>query len=190
MAGTTGSGKTTLAQSLLAGRDYVISIDTKHDNTWRGWKVTRDAELPFRSAQPGRYIVRPAYGDVEAIAYICDRAFSEGGWHVHFDELYQCTLKPGSPLSYPPSLVRLWTAGRSRRVTAWGCTQRPRFLPLFCMSESTHVMVFRLGITKDLKHLADMAGVEALNQPVSGHEFLYYNRLKGGRAVQRMVLEV
>lgn len=190
MAGTTGSGKTTLARSLLEQRDYVVSFDTKHDNEWRGWVVTGDPERPFRSKHPGRYIVRPAHGaeGVEQIAHVCDRAFAEGGWHVHVDEIYQATNRPGSVQSYPPEVIRLWTAGRSRRVTAWGCTQRPRFLPLFCMSESSHFFIFELGNKHDLKHLAQMAGVDALGEPMQGHQFLYYSRRTG--RVQRMILEV
>lgn len=173
---------------MLAQRDYVISFDTKRDNHWRGWKVTSDPELPFRSAEPGRYILQPEPGaaGVAQIAYVCDRAFYEGGWHIHADELYQCTTRPGSVQSYPPELVRLWTAGRSRKVTAWGCTQRPRFLPLFCMSESTHLCVFELGNRNDVKHLAQMSGLDALATPVEGHVFLYHRR--GSGRVERMVL--
>jgi hypothetical protein len=125
---------------------------------------------------------------IAQIAYICDRAYREGGWNVHFDELYQCTLRPGTSQGYPPQLVRLWTAGRSKKITAWGCTQRPRFVPLFCMSESTHIFVFELGNKNDLRHLAQMTGVDALAVPVQDHDFLYYNRLD--RTVQRMVLRV
>jgi hypothetical protein len=170
----------------------VLSFDTKHDNQWRGWVTTSDPERPFRSRGPGRYVFRPAWGPpgIAQIAYVCARAFEEGGWHVHADEIYQCAYRPGSVQSYPPELVRLWTAGRSRKVTAWGCTQRPRFLPLFCMSESTHVFVFTLGNSEDGKHLAKMAGVDDLARPLRGeHEFLYYRRRPGG-GVRRMVLDV
>lgn len=169
----------------------MISIDTKHDNRWPGWQAVSDPAAPFKREGAGRYVFRPAFGalGIEQIAYVCDVAFQEGGWHVHFDELYQCTPRPGSPQSYPPELVRLWTAGRSKKVTAWGCTQRPRFLPLFCMSESTHVFVFELGNKNDLKHLAQMSGVDSLQVPMHGHQFLYYDRRKGPGAVKRMVLD-
>lgn len=189
MAGTTGSGKTTLAKSLLTARDYVISIDTKRENKWRDFSVTSSIDRLFKSDQPGKYIFRPDFGirGVIQIAEVCDRAYREGNWHIHFDELYQCTIRPGTSQGYPPSLVRLWTAGRSKGITAWGCTQRPRFIPIFCMSESTHYFIFELGNRNDLKHVAQMSGIDALAKPVEDHDFLYYNRKT--RKVQWMVLD-
>ena len=191
MAGTTGSGKTTLAQALLTTRQWVISIDTKHDNKWNGFSVTSDVSRIFarRKIDGGRFIFRPAFGveGIVQIAAICDRAFREGSWHVHFDELYQCTIRSGTSQGYPPALIRLWTAGRSKGITAWGCTQRPKFIPIFCMSESTHFFLFELGNREDVAHVAKMAGLDALRTPMHGHEFLYYNRKD--KQVERMILE-
>ena len=191
MAGTTGSGKTTLAKSFLSARTYVISIDTKHDNRWDGFVITSDINRIFRRRRGdnGRYIFRPEFGlrGIMQIAEICDRAYREGGWNVHFDELYQCTARSGTSQGFPPPLVRIWTAGRSKGVTGWGCTQRPKFIPIFCMSESTHFFLFELGNKEDLKHVAKMSGVDKLAVPMSGHQFLYYNRRS--QVVQRMVLD-
>lgn len=192
MAGTTGSGKTTLAQSLLGTRSYVISFDTKHDNQWNGFSITGNIERIFsqRRTDNGKFIFRPEYGlsGIAQIAEICDRAFKEGHWHIHFDELYQCTARPGTSQGYPPSVIRLWTAGRSKGITAWGCTQRPKFIPIFCMSESTHFFLFELGNKEDVAHVAKMSGIDKLKQPMEGHEFLYYNRKD--KQVERMILEV
>jgi len=176
---------------LLTVRDFVISIDTKRDNRWDGFITTSDVNRIFakKRQDSGRFIFRPEFGleGILQVADVCDRAYKEGGWHIHFDELYQCTARPGTSQGYPPSLVRLWTAGRSKKITAWGCTQRPKFIPIFCMSESTHFFLFELGNKEDVAHVAKMAGVDKLRQEMSGHEFLYYNRQT--RLVKRMILD-
>jgi hypothetical protein len=55
------------------------------------------------------------------------------------------------------------------------------------MSESTHYFIFELGNRNDLKHVAQMSGIDALAKPVEDHDFLYYNRKT--RKVQWMVLD-
>jgi hypothetical protein len=81
----------------------------------------------------------------------------------------------------------LLTRGRSRHITVWTGTQRPRFLPLFAVSESQHIFLFEVGSTDDRKHVAKLAGVEGLETLVTGHEFLYYNRPQ--RRIVKSILE-
>ena len=170
-----GSGKTTLAERLLSAEDYVIAIDTKRDLKWDGWPITSNLKAPFTVKHS---IFRP---NTEAdIEYIFRNAFKEKGWYIYVDEVYMLGKRLLSPQLHGSPYVISLTSGRSRGITVVTSTQRPKYLPLFALTESKHFFIFELGSKDDVKDLVRMAGIDEMGAAyeLTGHEFLYYNRIK------------
>lgn len=188
----TGSGKTTLARRLLQSFNYVIAIDLKKDLKWDGWATTDNVNVPFTLKHS---IYRPK--NTADIARLFVRAFKEGGWYIYVDEVYllgpRLLSARGGGLDSSPYVICL-TSGRSKGVTIITSTQRPKFLPLFAVTESTHLFVFSLG-KDDFKALANMAGVDVISDIAKGqtrigsHKFLYYNRRTDTALISKVRLE-
>ena len=190
MAGKTGSGKSTLARHLLSTRDFVIVIDTKRDNDWRGFRIAESVDQCFTLSQKkpskAKWIFRPSFGKERLeLNQLFERAYEGKGWHVYVDEGFQIG-DLGNIHSFPPFYVRSLTAGRSRQVTVWTSTQRPVFIPKFALTEDYHYFIFELGSLQDRKALVKTIGIDGLDKPVSGHRFIYYNR--GSKRITEMEL--
>lgn len=183
IAGMTGSGKTTLLERLLSLRRWAICLDTKRELKFPGWPVVTRPAHALEAMFDRKYehaILRPrSLDDVEETFA---QALALGGITVAVDEIYMITTQPGSAslMTYPPSYVLALTRGRSKSVTVVTGTQRPKFLPLFAITESSHYFVFELGSRNDAKYLADMAGIPGLDErtlpELRDHFFLYYSR--------------
>lgn len=183
VAGMTGSGKTTLMEQVLNTRRWSICLDTKRELRFDGWPIVERPAHAIEAVFDKRYqraILRPrSLDDVEDTFAA---ALRHGGVTVGVDEIYMITTQPGSSsvLTYPPSYVLALTRGRSKKATVVTGTQRPRFLPLFAMTESSHFFVFELGSADDSKYLARMAGIPGLEEgtlaELRDHFFLYYSR--------------
>lgn len=190
LSGMTGSGKTTLLRRLLELRRWCIVIDTKYELAWDGWPIMSRVSSVFDNGE--HVIYRPR--DLSGIEQVLARCYDEGGWSVAIDEIYSITWAPGSASigAYPPSYVKSLTRGRSRSLTVITGTQRPRFLPLFAMTESSHFFIFE-GSPEDAVHLSKLAGIPGLTPRAilslpgctckisgqascKGHEYLYYSR--------------
>lgn len=170
LLGMTGSGKTTLARRLLSSRPYVIVVDTKHELSWPGFTITNSV----RAALAGTHTIYRPRNQTELISLL-RYVYQAGGWDLYIDEIY--TLGRGHVSSYPQEYISLLTRGRSRHITVWTGSQRPRFLPLFCFTEARHLFLLELGSENDTKHVAQMAGVPMLaRQQLSGHDYIYYRR--------------
>lgn len=149
----------------------MIVIDTKGELRWNGYTITSDPNVALDHHNK-HTIFRPN-GDLRAVEKVFAQAYKEKGWTIYVDEIYMLGI--GSVHRFPPSFIRCLTAGRSRSVSVFVATQRPRFLPLFAMTEPYHVFVFRLGSVNDHTYLMKMVGVEnAVTRP-KGHDFLYYD---------------
>lgn len=174
MAGQTGSGKTTLMENLASSRSFGIILDTKGELSIPGWEITSVCDMAFKrqTAHSAHNIFRPK--SMQDVERVFTRVYKDGGWNIIVDEVYM--IGTGTIKSFPPHYIRCLTAGRSRHVTVWTLTQRPKYLPLFAMTESKHIFVFELGFEDDRKYLLKNVGVGGLDEQVKGHEFLYYSR--------------
>lgn len=179
----TGTGKTTLAEKLLSACTFVIAVDLKRDLKWQGWKVTSDINVAFSLRHS---IFRPR--NANDLQTVFARAYKEGGWTIYVDEVYLLGPKLLSPRGGESQYVICLTSGRSKGVTIYTSTQRPKYLPLFAATESAHVFVFALG-QDDFKTLASLVGNDVLSEIAKSHEgrqqiklgthkFLYINREK------------
>jgi hypothetical protein len=128
------------------------------------------------SDTPSTFRPRDGWLGALDVRLLLDAVYRRGGHTLGVDEIYALGGKTAS--SYPEELIRLLTRGRSRGVSLVSVTQRPVFCPRFCFTEAVHVYVFALD-EADAVHLAKSVGNRALAAPLSGHDFLYYNKLDG-----------
>jgi hypothetical protein len=179
----TGSGKTTLLERIMSLRRWGIVLDTKRELAFPGWPIVDRPRFAFEAIFDRKVehaILRPrSLDDVEDTFAT---ALDLGGVTVGVDEVYMITTQPGSAslTTYPPSYILALTRGRSKKVTVATGTQRPRFLPLFAMTEASHFFIFELGSQDDTRYLAKMAGIPGLDEEtianLRDHWYLYYSR--------------
>lgn len=155
--GQTGSGKTTLGQYLLSSRDYVLVIDTKHQLSWPGFKVASKASTILKA--PGRWIFRPPdwwfrndpaprWGD------FLTAVMRQGGWYVYIDEGHDFGMGI-SGQEILQEINRFMVKGRSFGITVWFGSQRPRWVPTFVLSESSHMIAFFLKNRADREYIGE-----------------------------------
>jgi hypothetical protein len=75
----------------------------------------------------------------------------------------------------PPHLKAIYTRGRQRDTTVWALTQRPKTIPLICMSEATHFIIFDLNIEADRKRIMEVVGSEKFLYTPAQYAREYYN---------------
>lgn len=148
--GMTGSGKTYRLERLIAARaasSRVLCIDPKGEFWIKGAKLVNTY-----SKRHAIQIYRPDLEETaEAEVDQYDRIF-RAAWRdgrpltIYIDEL-NATL-PG-PQSCLRSLERIYRQGRSRGITVWAASQRPKDIPSVAFTESTHIISFWLGWRND-----------------------------------------
>lgn len=184
IVGMTGSGKTTLARTLLDARKWRIMLVTKPDDlTWGGWHTVKTAEAikPRPADQPGEadkgtsWRLYPPYeksGQIFAAAFA--RVWREGSWCLYADEAYHVQRK-----GLEDQLIKLLTQGRSKRITVVSGVQRPSWVTRFVFSEATHLFCFQCGDRRDLKTLRDGVSDDFADavMDLKRFEYVYYNKV-------------
>ena len=186
VVGDTGEGKTYLEEKLLKYRHSVLYLKSKPDDikfpTFRKIKSTFDVGK-WRFDDAGKlvtkWLIEPksnSYLDQrQEFKRAYDKAWHEGGWTVVVDEAFFQTKK----LHLGDDIDMLVTQGRSKHITMVVGCQRPAWISLFPMSQSTHAFIFGCE-GKDLKRLGEaytpriIKPVQELN--AEKHDFVYYNR--------------
>lgn len=200
ISGPTGSGKTTLAKSVLEKRGHVIGFGTKaHDptlkNEYKGWQFVEH----ISDVEPwmNRVILWPKpkrKEDTDAWLQRQRKAFADAynvllkatGWCVFVDELaYMTNPKFGG---VGRQIEMMHYIGRSAGLSAISLAQRPAFVPLAVISNTSHAYIAQTHLSSDLKRLADLGGVDqkSLSRTVTAlptrHDFVYQPTLAEGRA--------
>lgn len=176
VCGMTGSGKSYRARLMLRARaahSRVLVIDPKNEFWVPGAKVVRRYSRRHRVQ-----IYRPdledgALEEVEQYDALFRAVWRDGRpITVYVDEL-NATL-PG-PQSCLRSLERLYRQGRSRRITVWASTQRPKDIPSLAFTESTHILSFWLNWAADAEKVETFTyrGVAAQIAALDWHHALY-----------------
>lgn len=172
IVGKTGSGKTFLAERLTAPLKRLIIVDptgllknrflphVPWDDGYKTLEQGLDARVYLSLDNPAEYELY--------FAQVYDQLT---GVTLYIDELYGVAL----PTRPSRGLWALYTRGRSRGIGVWACTQRPRFVPRFCLSEAEWFFVFRLLVTDDRKLLADLIHPAVAKKITDPHGFYYYN---------------
>lgn len=185
--GPTGSGKTVLARRFLEAYPWVVTLDSKGDLRWRGWQRTKTVK-PVQYKDSSRIVCAPEPQHYLPIAdALFQTVYRQRGWTCYIDEVYSLgTSVYDVPKSYPMLLTR----GRGKGVTVWTGTQRPRFLPLFALTESKHFFIFRTYSEDDLNVLKRHTSREVadLAPALENYQFIYFEKLSG-RAIKSSALK-
>lgn len=167
--GMTGSGKTVLFTSLFRGipSGHGVVIDVKHE-----------LEL-------GGVICRTPYDVQNALNENFNAVYRGGFWDGEADEIAHIVYKRGNCVLWVDEAAEiipegncskefklLFTAGRSRRATAWTLCQRPALVTKTAISQSSHTFVFYLNQSHDKK--AIQANIPLSEEQIESLQKYYY----------------
>ena len=195
IAGATGSGKTFLAKTYLAGNTKkVFVLDTKGTFEWEQIPekliitITRIAQIQNATQNFHFIIYRPVHEELDQIYYDLFFKFCYDLRHctVYVDEAMQ--VCPNS-FKIPEYYKGILTRGRELDVNVWSCTQRPATLPVVIYSEAMHWFIFKLNALQDRKKIADYSGFTGFMRVLPQHEFMYVD-IESGRPPQQGKLTV
>lgn len=189
IAGPTGSGKTTLASSLLNRRQYVIglvskSYDPTFARTFGNYKVVKE----YRDIHRGdtRVLIWPAWNKPTAEVLATQRdvfsdaiegALRDKGWCIYLDETPYITDSQFGRLSQPVAMLH--HTGRSSGISMVTSTQRPANIPLIIYNSASHAYIARTTLTADHKRLGDLGGynhrelINTISSLPSRHDYVY-----------------
>lgn len=194
----TGNGKTVLiTQGLMpALRDeQVIFFDVKGwDGEINGVQMRRIKRYPtrvernFRNREPmSHWYLFRATDNVET-ERIINRAYSEGGFTLIFDEERAITDRhPSLGLAATVEMARLRGRGR---VSVIGSTQAPRFVSSSFYEQASHMYIGRIEDRRARKRLQEIGGntdvIEDVVSQLGRYEFLYIGPLdeSGSRVME------
>jgi energy-coupling factor transporter ATP-binding protein EcfA2 len=189
--GSTGSGKTTLATTLLRslhGRRPIVILDSKGDDALilPGAHVIESVqEAPkWQPAAASTLVYRPHGGelsDPETLDSFLGWCYACGDVLVYIDELNSLGARQRyNPL---PGLVNLLARGRARhragrvvRTPVWMSTQRPRGIPALCYTEANRVVTFYLSHSRDRRAVAEDTTDEMMIPPSAPYGFRVFDR--------------
>lgn len=175
--GSTGSGKTTLAKSLLWNLPHVLVIDPKRTfSVPASWPkqsaIYTDPSQIFGHRGDETIIYRPS---IAAMDDGCNDVFAwvfDGGNRIiYVDEVMSITRGNRIGREYD----RCLRLGRERGIGTWSATQRPAAIPLVVMTEAEHDFIFRLRNPVDRDRMADYTVPEVRTKVPAGNGFWYYN---------------
>lgn len=183
IAGQTGSGKSeALTWALYSQRLRGIILDTKQEPSFKRLPKTshadglENADVSILGAPDGPdfLIVQPSPAEITDTDGLDDFLL-----HVYescenvvigVDELYNVAQgsTPGA------GITALYTRGRSRRLSVIAATQRPVWVPLFCLSEASQFYVFSLSLPQDRARLASLGSQDLLDRPLDKYRFWWF----------------
>lgn len=186
IGGMTGCGKSFLAECYLAGYDYVVKLDTKHEADerrmkgqpiWRGLTENKDFTVIERlseidDVETKKIIYQPHFEEMTEDFYnaFLKWSFERTNTIVWIDEL----MSISSAFKYPLYLKAIATMGRSKNVSLWALTQRPTDIPSIITANATHFFCFDLALMTDRKKMAEITGHPELLQRPGKYQFWYY----------------
>ena len=181
VSGRTGSGKTTLACWLLSrSNQHWLILNPKHTAGYKGLPDVEvmqrfDESLVSKSLEKNRFTILNLSGSqaepeyMDSIIHWLHESFEDVG--LCADEIY--TLHVGGKAG--DGLIGWLTRGRELKQSFLGLAQRPKWLSLFCFSESDYIVEMDLTISDDRKRVFDFTGnPESLNR-LAPHRWLWYD---------------
>lgn len=187
IAGMTGSGKSYVAETFLAGYEYVIKLDTKDEVTerrkagksvWRGLKEGKDFTVvehleDIPNVETKKIIYVPSFDEQTPDHYnaLCKYVYERENTILWVDELMSIA---DSPTKYPIYLKAIYTRGRSKNVSCWALTQRPVDIPAICTANSTHFFVFDLMLEQDRLKMSQVTGMPEMKTRPGKYTFWYF----------------
>ncbi len=181
VAGRTGSGKSTLACWLLSrSLQHWVILNPKHTAAYRNLPDSEvlskfETRTVEKSIEKNRFTILNLSGEQATAEYMdsviqwLHESFSDVG--LCADEIY--TLHIGGKAG--DGLVGYLTRGRELRQSFLGLAQRPKWLSLFCFSESDYIIEMDLTISDDRKRVFEFTGHPASLERMQPHRWVWYD---------------
>jgi len=182
IVGPTGSGKTRLANDLEQLRDYVVVIATKsRDDSLEEYRrfVRRKTWPPNYNEQLILYWYPPKeLGNFVhqrvAVYMVMSDIFKVGGWTIYFDDLFYIS----DTLRLKDAVRMYYTQVRSNNVSIVSSIQRPFWVPVEAISQSTYVLLFSTRDQRDIKRISEglsipVKEIERAISALQPYEFLF-----------------
>lgn len=195
IAGATGSGKSELAQWLLADpeKPYSVVYDPKHSRTigeWGGRHVCIYSWQELTTSREERIIYRPSREKYlkngrltnEAEDADCQEEFFQYVFDGKRRRLYVDEVSALLGETRPNyHLKACLTRGRELGISVVCATQRPVSIPVIMMSEAQKVFIFQLNWPDDQKRIEELTGRRITVEDQANlkeYEFLYYDAVR------------
>jgi hypothetical protein len=180
----TGFGKSWIARDLLGMKKYGVVVATKSKDktldryikedgfvkrdTWPADWYQTHVVLWKKAKELGNYQEQQAL-----IYFLMNDLYQRGGYVLYFDDLYYVseTLKLRKPVQM------LYTQVRSNGVSLIASMQRPTWVPLEAVSQSTFIICFGIRDRRDIQRVAEGTGqdyraLETIIDSLQQYEFL------------------
>ena len=187
--GPTGTGKTTIALSLLEARDYVCVLAVKRKdetlNLFRrgGYKVIHQWPPEYHHHRiifwnKPQSLSDDLHKQALSIHDALNRMYLAGGWCIYFDEAGYIA----GTLRLHQDLGVLLNQGRSAYLSIVATMTRPSSVvarvPKEALNQPKHKLVFKFRDEREVRAAAEIAGINwkdmlALQQSLGKHDFLY-----------------
>lgn len=175
MIGSTGSGKTTLARSLVANADRVVWWDTKAmGESGFEQRVTWAPEHAELIAATDRLEVAPdPHRDhTEQMDEVAHAVYQRGNILFVVDDAMGVMAQRA-----PQWTNNVVTMGRSRGVGLLTIVQRVHHIPRVLMTEAEHTLAFELHGRTDIERLVDECSPDlAVVAELQRFEYVWYSR--------------
>lgn len=189
IAGSTGSGKSVLAEIYLAGKNfpYVVKLDTKGEYyerkmaglpAWRGLVEDKDYKVVFKLkdleyVDTPKIIYVPDYDEQEEEFYnaFFKWCYERQNTTIWVDELMSIAENAHRA---PKFLKACMTRGRSRFVSVWNCTQRPSDIPSIILANSTNFFIFSLLLPADREKIVKITDQKEFFIKPKKYHFWFY----------------
>jgi ABC-type dipeptide/oligopeptide/nickel transport system ATPase component len=187
VVGSTGSGKSFLVESYLAGFQHVVKLDTKGEyyerkrddvSAWTGLIEGEDFDVIFHLSeidkiQTEKIIYVPDFEEQTSDYYnaFFQWCYERQNTTVWIDELMSIAE---SPQRYPKYLKAIATRGRSRNVSMWSLSQRPSDIPTIIPANITHFFAFNLNLPTDREKMVKLTGHEQFLEKPGDFNFWYF----------------
>lgn len=184
--GTTGSGKSYLAQEMLKNYERYFIFDThgslKLDNAIKIIEPM-NLEKKLRAFDKIRYVPRLEYRTKAHFNAVFKTLMTNKyakNRIIYIDEIYHL----GFGQSFPDWLSRGISTARQKKISIWTSSQRPSNIPMAILTESRRIYLFYLSYAEDIKKIAKFTRDEkALLKEVEelgyDYSFIELDRIRG-----------
>lgn len=167
--GKTGSGKSKLAEKMIAGLLYKypstreFTIDTDDSVEIKGAKTCtspRQVKIWFNFISKIRYVPKFKYLDRDVwddlIQWLCATSSMKNPKPliIHINEIYRL----GYGADFPRALPIAMATARKKQISMLIETQRPKAIPIPVLTESSKIFVWKLNRADDRKYIAGYVG--------------------------------
>ncbi|MBT9131454.1 MAG: hypothetical protein DDT41_01760 [candidate division WS2 bacterium] len=183
--GTTGSGKTYLAQNMIANYDRYFVFDTHNTLQMEGVLITNPYRMNSKILGYDKIVYRPdlEWRTKEAYNYVIKMLVTTRGGKnriIYIDEIFHL----GYGQSFPDWLSRGISTARQRKSSFWISTQRPSNIPMAILTEARRIYIYYLSYSEDVKKLAKFSRdptnfYRSASTLKYDYSFLELDRIKG-----------